>query len=135
MTKPTIAAGYPKAFLDYAVSRGADRQRLLERSQIRPEDIQEQYDRIPLSSYMELLRAGVELCREPALALQFGEAVRIVDISIVALIGEAAETPEELRRQTNRYARLDLDDGTAADRVEMIRERGATWMKIMGPAY
>ena len=31
MTKPTIAAGYPKAFLDFAVSRGADRQALIER--------------------------------------------------------------------------------------------------------
>ncbi len=34
MRNPTVAAGYPKALLDFAVSRGADRQMLIERSHI-----------------------------------------------------------------------------------------------------
>ncbi|MDQ3821329.1 MAG: AraC family transcriptional regulator, partial [Acidobacteriota bacterium] len=87
MGEPTVAAGYPKAFLDFAVSRGADRQALIERSQIRPDELQEQDNRVPFRQYMALMKAGVELCNEPALALQFGEAVRMQDISIVGLIG------------------------------------------------
>jgi hypothetical protein len=39
MPNPTIAAGYPKAFLDYAVSRGGGRQMLIERSHIRLDDL------------------------------------------------------------------------------------------------
>jgi hypothetical protein len=34
MPNPTIAAGYPKAFLEFAVSRGVDRAALLERSHL-----------------------------------------------------------------------------------------------------
>jgi hypothetical protein len=32
MPNPTIAAGYPKALLDFAVSRGADRRTLIARA-------------------------------------------------------------------------------------------------------
>src|SRR4051812_1013077 len=110
MTKPTIAAGYPKAFLDFAVSRGADRQALIARSHLRPDDLKEQDGRIPLANYLALMKAGIELCGEPALALLFGEAVRMQDICIVGLIGEASETVEEARRQLNRYARLMIDE-------------------------
>ena len=77
MPNPTISAGYPKAFLDFAVARGADRQMLIERSGIRPDDLNAQDNRIPLANYLALLKAGIELCNEPALSLLFGEAVRI----------------------------------------------------------
>ena len=69
MPNPTVAAGYPKALLDFAVSKGADRQTLIERSHIRLEDLQDQDNRIPLANYMALLKAGIELCNEPALSL------------------------------------------------------------------
>src|SRR6266566_3234364 len=54
----TISAGYPKALLDFAVSRGADRQVLIERSQIRLDDLKDQDNRIPLASYLALIKAG-----------------------------------------------------------------------------
>src|SRR4051812_24147039 len=110
MTKPTIAAGYPKAFLDFAVSRGANRVALIERAHLSPDNLKEQDSRIPLANYLALMKAGVELTNEPALALLFGEAVRLQDITIVGLIGEAAATTEEARRQLNRYARLMMDE-------------------------
>jgi AraC-like DNA-binding protein len=137
MPNPTVAAGYPKALLDFAVSRGADRQVLIERSQIRPDDLEDQDNRIPLASYMALLRAGIELCNEPALSLLFGEAVRMQDISIVGLIGVAFENVEAVRRQVNRYAplTLDADDGGTADAVEFVRENGDVWMKFTGDIY
>lgn len=132
MAEPTIAAGYPKAFLDFAVSRGADCQRLIEQSGIRPDDLEDQDNRVPFMHYMALMEAGVELCKEPALALLFGEAVRLQDISIVGLIGEASETTEEARRQLNRYAHLMLDEDEARvlEYLELVREEGRVWLKL-----
>ena len=81
MPNPTIAAGYPKAFLDFAVSRGADRQTLIARSHIHPDELLNQDNRIPLANYLALLNAGIELCNEPALSLLFGEAVKILSMA------------------------------------------------------
>src|SRR5229473_7908754 len=105
MPNPTISAGYPKHLLDFAVSRGADRQMLIERSRIRPDDLEDQDNRIPLANYMALLKAGIELCNEPALSLLFGEAVRLQDVSLVGVLGETLSNIES----ANRYARLALD--------------------------
>jgi len=132
-----IAAGYPKAFLDFAALRGADRQALIERSHLCLDDLKEQDNRIPLAHYLALIKAGVELCEEPALALLFGEAVRMQDISIVGLIGEASETTEEARRQMNRYARLmiDEDDCRISDHLELVRDEGRVWLQLTSPLF
>jgi AraC-like DNA-binding protein len=137
MAEPTIAAGYPRAFLDFAVARGADRQALVERSSIRPDELEEQDNRVSFKQYMALMEAGVELCDEPALALLFGEAVRMQEVSIVGLIGEASETTEEARRQLNRYARLTLDEGEAraSERLELVRDEDGVWLKLTSPLY
>lgn len=137
MPNPTVAAGYPRAFLDFAVSRGADRELLIERSQICLDDLTNPDNRIPLATYMVLLKAGIELCNEPALSLLFGEAVRIQDISIVGLIGKGFDNFESGRTQMNRYARLTLDpdDGESADATEFVRENGDVWMKFNGDVY
>jgi AraC-like DNA-binding protein len=137
MPNPTIAAGYPKALLDFAVSRGADRRTLIARSQLRPEDLKDQDNRIPLANYLALLKAGIELCNEPALSLLFGEAVRLQDISLVGLIGVAFDNVEEVRRQVNRYAplTLDADDGGTADAAEFVRENGDVWLKSTSDIY
>src|SRR5712671_7950863 len=137
MPNPTVAAGYPKALLDFAVSKGADRQTLIERSHIDPDDLKDQDNRIPLANYMALLKAGIELCSEPALSLLFGEAVRLQDISLVGLIGVAFDNVESVRRQVNRYAplTLDADDGGTADAIELVRENGDVWMKFTSEIY
>jgi AraC-like DNA-binding protein len=134
MPNPTVAAGYPKALLDFAVSKGADRRMLVERSHIRVEDLDDQDNRIPLANYLALLEAGIELCNEPALSLLFGEGVMLQDISIVGLIGVAFDNVESVRRQVNRYAplTLDADDGGTADAIEVVRENGEVWMKFTG---
>jgi AraC-like DNA-binding protein len=137
MPNPTVAAGYPKALLDFAVSRGADRRTLLARSQLRPEDLKDQDNRIPLANYLALLEAGIELCNEPALSLLFGEAVRLQDISLVGLIGVAFDNVESVRRQVNRYAplTLDADDGGTAEAAEFVRENGDVWLKSTSDIY
>lgn len=137
MANPTIAAGYPRAFLDFAVSRGADRQMLIEQSLIRPDDLEDQDNRIPLANYLALLEAGIELCNEPALSLLFGEAVMLQDISLVGLIGVAFNNVESVRRQVNRYAplTLDADEGGTAGAAEFIRENGDVWLKSTSDIY
>jgi AraC-like DNA-binding protein len=137
MPNPTIAAGYPKALLDFAVSKGADRQMLIERSQISLDDLKDQDNRIPLANYMALLKAGIELCNEPALSLLFGETVRMQDVSIVGLIGVAFDNVESVRRQVNRYAplTLDADDGGTADAIEFVRENGDVWLRFTSHIY
>src|SRR5713101_6484197 len=136
MPNPTVAAGYPKALLDFAVSKGGDRQMLIERSHICLDDLKDQDNRIPLASYLALLHAGIELCNEPALSLLFGEAVKLQDISIVGLIGVAFDNVESVRRQVNRYTPLglDSDDGTA-EPIQFVRENGDVWMKFNGRIY
>jgi hypothetical protein len=52
MSEPTISAGFTRAVLALAVSEGADCNALLERSQIGPEELQEQDNRIPLARYI-----------------------------------------------------------------------------------
>jgi AraC-like DNA-binding protein len=138
MANPTIAAGFAKAFLDFAVSKGANRQLLIERSHVRPDDLKNQDNRIPLANYMALLKAGIELCNEPALSLLFGEAVRMQDISIVGLIGEVSlDSVESGRRQMNRFARLilDADDGGDTDATEFVRENGDVWSRFTSQVY
>src|SRR6266404_45735 len=137
MPNPTISAGYPKALLDFAVSKGADRRMLIERSQICLDDLTNPDNRIPLATYMALLKASIELCNEPALSLLFGEAVRLQDISLVGLIGVAFDNVESVRRQVNRYAplTLDADDGGTLDAIELVRENGDVWMKFTTEIY
>jgi AraC-like DNA-binding protein len=137
MPNPTVAAGYPKAFLDFAVSKGADRELLIERSRISPDDLNHQDNRIPLTNYVDLVKAGIESCNEPALSLLFGEAVMLQEVSLVGLIGVAFENVESMRRLVNRYAplTLDTDEGTNMDAVEFVREDRDVWLKFTSDVY
>ncbi len=136
MAEPTIAAAFARAFLDFAVARGAGRQSLIERSHIRPDDLTEEDNRVPLANYIELMKAGIQLCHEPALALLFGEEVRLPDISIVGLLGRA-ETAEDARRLATRYSRLAIDDGEAEHSapLEFVREDRNVWVKFNSALY
>ena len=136
MGEPTIATGFANAFLEFAVARGADRQRLSEQSRLRPQDLTERDNRLPLATYLALMKAGIKLCDEPALALLFGAEVSLSDISIVGLVGNAA-TAEEGLRQVNRYARLAIDggDGETAHRLELVPEDGKVWFKFSSTLF
>lgn len=137
MAKPTVAASLVKAFLDFAVSRGANQPALIKQSRISTDELKEPDNRIALSNYLALLQAAIELCNEPALSLLFGEAVRMQDVSVVGMIGEQAPSVESARRQINRFARLmlDEDDGETSDRIEFIRDGGDVWVKFTSRLY
>jgi hypothetical protein len=114
MPELTVAAGLARGLMELAVSKGASRKMLVERSGIDPEDLQDQDSRVPFASYVALMRAGKELANDPALALHYGETNDLSQISIVGLIASASETMLQAFAQLNRYGRLVIEfDGPA----------------------
>jgi AraC-like DNA-binding protein len=130
MPEPTLAAGFARALMDLAVSKGADRKVLAVRSAIDGADLQNQDNRIPFAKYVALMRAGKELCNDPALALHFGEAFDLTELSVVGLLGGASETMADAFAQLNRYARLavEIDGAETADRYQLNRSVGQLWI-------
>lgn len=116
----TIGAGYPRTLLDFAVRLGADRGSLLTRSGLDEASLADQDNHVPFALYVSLLEAAAEGTGRPDIALEFGKAVRIQEISVVGLVLEACETPGEVGAQLNRYASLVLDDG-AIDATPLLR--------------
>ena len=137
MAKPTVAAGFAKALMDLAVSRGACKAKLIERSGIDADALLEPDDRMPLDNYLALMDAGGALCGDPAFALHFGEAYTISELSIVGLICDAAETPMEAFEQMNRFSQLMLDaaDGNAEDWFNRIENERGIWFVLTNEIY
>ena len=128
--EPTVGAGFARGLLEFAVSKGADRAALIERCGIDPKDMEDQDARIPFVKYVTLMRAAKILTGDPALALHFGEAVNIAEVSIVGLLGQASETMMDALAQLNRYVRLVVEAESAgtSDRFELRREHGGVWL-------
>jgi len=127
---PSVAAGIAKGLLEFAVSKGATRKLLAERSGIAFEDLEDPDRRIPLARYASLMRTGAQLCKEPALALKFGEAIDLAELSFVGLLCYAAESTDDAFVQLNRYARLMIDvpvEGNR-DRFQNMRSSGGSWL-------
>jgi AraC-like DNA-binding protein len=125
----TIAAGFARALMELAVSKGADRKALAERSGIPLAELEDQDNRIALERYVALMRAGQEF--DPALALHFGEAFEITELSIVGLIGQACETVADAFAQLGRYNRLMIDveiEGPGDERLVLSRIGGRHWL-------
>jgi AraC-like DNA-binding protein len=128
MREPTIAANVASALIELAVSKGARRVDLGARSRIDLPTLGDRDNRIPLATYVALMRAGQELCNDPALALHFGEAVDVSEISIAGLIGAAAPSLSDGFALLNRYAPLAGDVAGSHQRFELRRERGEVWL-------
>jgi hypothetical protein len=94
MTGPTVGAGYVKGLLDFAVSKQASRARLMERAQISADDLADLDNRIPLENYKALMKAGVELTNDAALAVHYGEAFDLSELSIAGLSSTRAQPPQ-----------------------------------------
>jgi AraC-like DNA-binding protein len=69
---------------------------------------------VPLERYKALIKAGQALSGDPALALHYAEARTLDEVSIVGLIGNAAETMVDAFQQLQRYSMLvvEVDIGT-----------------------
>lgn len=130
MRELTVAAGVARALMEFAVSRGARREALAERSGIDSSDLQDRDRRIPFAKYVLLMRAGQELCADPALALHFGESVPISELSVGHAVGAASATMAEGLALINRYAPLtvEVDTAGAGDRFVYERGEGEVWI-------
>jgi len=130
--RSTIAAGFVRALLELAVSKGASSAALLARSGIDPGVLADQDNRIALPRYIRLMRAGQELCGDPALALHFGEAFDMNELSIVGLLGQSAQSGPAVIAELARYNRLIADvavDGPpGSERLVMRRDGDAFWL-------
>lgn len=128
MREPSVGAGYARALLDLAVSKGADRAELLARSGIDAAALDDRDNRIAFAKFVVLMRTAKELARDPALALHFGEAYAMDELSIVGLIGGACESAAEAFVQLNRFAKLVVDVDGTRDRLALSREGGLLWI-------
>jgi AraC-like DNA-binding protein len=122
----TVAASGVKALFDLAVSKGASRTALFGRSGIVPADLGDRDNRIPFAKYVALMKAGQDLCNDPALALHFGETVDVAEISFAHQIGVPSFT--DALSVMNRYARLTVEVESESDRYVFLREPGKIWL-------
>jgi len=126
--EPTIAAGLARGLLEFAQAKGASRRTLLERSGIDEAALHDLDARIPLLQWLALMRAGIALSGDPALALHFGE-LDVAEMSVLGLIGQAAETKKEGFALLGRFWRLCVDvDTGGVDRFELLADGAGTWM-------
>ena len=127
---PTVGAGYAKGLLDFAVSKQASEGVLLERSGILPDELSDLDNRIPFEKYKKLMRASIELARDPALALHYGEEVDLEQLSVVGLIALACDTLFHAFVEVNRYNGLviQVDGVGTGPRFQLAQEAGKTWV-------
>jgi len=97
---------------------------LAERSRIDPPDLQDRDHRVPFSKYVLLMRAGQELCGDPALALHFGESVPVSEISLAHMVGASSPTMAEGLALINRYAPLTIEVEIVGGGDRFVFERG-----------
>jgi AraC-like DNA-binding protein len=133
MPEPTVSAGFVRALVDFAVTRGADRAALLAAAAIDPASLDDQDNRLPFARYVALMTEAKALTGDAALALHYGEAIEVAQFSIVGLIGEAAATMAEAFQQLNRYVRLivEVEGAFDGDRFQVRFERGGVWVVDM----
>jgi AraC-like DNA-binding protein len=113
--------------MDFAVSKGASRAELHARSGIVAADLADIDRRIPFAKYVSLMRAGKELAQDPALALHYGEANDMSEVSVVGLIAYACETMAEAMMQVNRYGRLVVEFDGPSQRFAVVPKDGGLW--------
>lgn len=106
MAEATTSAGYIKALLEFAVSHGADRARLMHSAALNEDMLSDQDKRVAFTRYVALMRTAKKETGNPALALEFGAASDFRTFSVVGLISYASATMVEALTQMNRYSRL-----------------------------
>ena len=128
MPELTVAAGLARGLIEVAISKGATEEALLARAGLPREQLDDQDNRIPFPRYVALMRAGKELCGDPALGLHFGELNDLARVSVVGLIGYASDTMLEAMQQMNRYGRLVIEFDGGPDRFRIAQEMDGLWL-------
>lgn len=126
----TVGAAYARGLLELAVAKGAGRQALLQASGLAPDELADRDARIPFPKYVDLMRAGQALSGDPALALHYGEAVDLSEVSILGLIGQASADMAEAFAQANRFVPLvvETDNAGSGQRFGLMADPAGVWM-------
>jgi AraC-like DNA-binding protein len=128
MADLTASAGLVRGLLEFAVTRGADRQALAARAGVAERALEDADNRIPFYVYTALMREASALCGDPALALHYGECVDMSEVSIVGLIMNASETMAEAFAQLQRFSQLALEVEGAGERFGVTSRDGGLWI-------
>lgn len=131
MVEATVSAGYAKALLGLAASKGADPTALAERSELQIQLLDNPDVRVPFRVFKALMLNAKDLCNDPAFGLHFGEQTSFADMSIVGLICQSAQTMGEAFHQMNRYSRLaiEVDGHDVGNRFELKRIGDDIWLE------
>lgn len=130
MPEHTVAAGLARSLVALAASRGADGAALIREAGFAPQLLDDQDNRVPFAGYVRLMRAAKARTGDEALALHYGEATNLSEISILGLICHGSETMLHAFEQMNRYGRLvvEADHVNARDRFSLDRRDGSLWL-------
>jgi AraC-like DNA-binding protein len=128
MLKGSVAAGVAMALADFAAARGVARGDLLAAAAIAAGELADRDARLEINRYVGLVRAAKQLSGDPALPLRFGAEVDLSELSIVGLIGLAAETMADALVQLNRYGALVVDVDLGSDRFCNEVAADGIWM-------
>jgi AraC-like DNA-binding protein len=133
---PTVSVTYLRGPIDFAVERGVRRRTLLSAAGVRETDLLIDDARLPLESFIAVMRSAAHLSNDPAFALHYGDHVPCERVSLAAPLGQAAGTVREAMHQLNRYARLAVDFAALADgtRYELLTDDAGAWVIDKRPA-
>ena len=130
LREQTVGSGVVAGLLSIAVRLGAEQDQLILASGIDATALADSDCRIPISRFIALLRAGQAQTGRADLALLYGEATDLSQISVLGLICRASETMLEAFEQMNRYGQLvvEAEHLQAGDRFQLVRRDGALWI-------
>ena len=118
MDDRTVGAIAARALMDFALSKGCSLAVLTARSGIEVNELRDGENRIPFARYVALMRAGKELCNDPAFALHFGESAEGAEATFACMMGIFSPTIAES---------LAHDDDLSNGSLRMTRNGDEVW--------
>lgn len=146
----TVSATYLSGIWQFAVSCGADAQRLLSAIALSEGDLADPDRRLPLDAARALFAAAAHELQAPAFALTFGVGVPCTTLTLAAALAaaqpdEAATAPTPGAGRTlrdaldglNRYASLGIDFGAhaPAQRFRFVEGAPGVWLEDCRPDH
>jgi AraC-like DNA-binding protein len=118
-----VGATAARALMDFAISKGAARAVLVERSGIDPAQLRIAENRIPFAQYVALMKAGKELCKDSSFALHFGESDEGVEATFACMMGVFSPTV----REGFSHLAVDGSDGLSSEGLRLTRHGEQIW--------
>lgn len=120
---PVLPVHLPRVLVETAIARGADRDKLLDRTGLTYDVLRKPWGRITYAAFETLEENALELTGDPALGLAFGAQVQLADIGgSLALTALSSPTAADALRVALQYCRtlvpgwefeLRIEDGRA----------------------